>query len=167
MTDTERPRWTLSQAAKRCGTSRATLQRALNAGRIPGAVRDEQGWWQLPLEGLLAAGFLPDRPAPAEDQDSGPHRGGAREHARTPDPAPAEPASELVELRIELERERARADLERTRREAAEQLAAERAARVADLQHSLRMLEAGLSDRVQERGGDDEGRGRGLLGWLR
>ena len=154
-----RPRWSLSEAAKRCGTSRASIQRALTAGRIPGAVRDDQGWWQLPLDGLLAAGFVPDRPAPPDAAPTVP----AREPARTPPAEEPGTAQRLVELQIELERERARADLERARREAAEQLAAERAARVADLRDALRMLEAGHSDRA----GDEGQERRGLLGWLR
>lgn len=136
----ERPRWSASEAARRCGVGRATIQRALTAGRIPGATETEKGW-SIPLEGLLAAGFTPDRPTPPDQQPADP-LSTAREHDRAPDPHAREQAHRLAELEKELERERARADVEQARRIAAEQLAAERAERVADLRHALRMLEA-------------------------
>lgn len=54
-----RPRFSESQAAKLCGVSRSTIQRARTRGDIPGVERVESGW-SLPLEGLLAAGFKPE-----------------------------------------------------------------------------------------------------------
>lgn len=136
----ERPRWSASEAARRCNVGRATIQRALAAGRIPGATETERGW-SIPLDGLLAAGFTPDRPTPPEQQPAkAPST--AREQARAPDAHSGEQAQRLAHLEKELERERARADVEQARRIAAEQLAAERAERVADLRHALRMLEA-------------------------
>ncbi len=136
----ERPRWSASEAARRCNVGRATIQRALAAGKIPGATETEKGW-SIPLDGLLAAGFTPDRYAPPEQRPAkAPST--AREHDRVLETPSGEQAHRLAELEKELERERARADVEQARRIAAEQLAAERAERVADLRHALRMLEA-------------------------
>lgn len=63
-------------AAKRTGVGRATITRRLQAGQIPGATRDERGNWQIPPEGLRAAGL---DPAAAEQQHPG---AGAAEVAR-------------------------------------------------------------------------------------
>lgn len=136
----ERPRWSLTEAARRCGVGRATLQRRLAAGAIPGAVRGDKGW-ELPLEGLLAAGFVPDRPSAAGDPPASTTRP-AREPARAPEPTGPEHAQRIAELEAALAAERARADLEAARRAAAEQVAAIQAERVADLRHALRMIEA-------------------------
>lgn len=120
------PMWSASEAARRCGISRATMTRRLQADAIPGATRDESGAWLVPLSGLLAAGFHPDRPAPAEEED--PQDQDAADALRD-----AHHARELAEVRAAL-------DLERARRQAAEELAAERAARVADLRQALLAL---------------------------
>lgn len=120
------PVWSASEAARRCGISRATMTRRLQADAIPGATRDESGAWLVPLSGLLAAGFHPDRPAPAEEE--GPQDQDAADALRD-----AHHARELAEVRAAL-------DLERARRQAAEELAAERAARVADLRQALLAL---------------------------
>ena len=56
--------------------------------------------------------------------------------------APSPGEANRRKLEQALEREHARADLEHAHRIAAEQLAAERAERVADLRHTLRMIEA-------------------------
>ena len=122
--------FTAADAARRCGVARSTLTRRLHAGEIPGAAKDDDGAWRVPLAGLLAAGLVPDAHRPPADADD--------------DPAPvldaaariaaAEHAAAIARLEGELLAERAR-------REAAETLAAERAARVADLQNALRMIE--------------------------
>jgi hypothetical protein len=123
--DNGRPRWSAAEAAKRCGVGRATIQRRLDAGQIPGATKTEQGW-SIPLEGLLAAGFTPDRPSPPED---------AREHVR----APVEHDHLAARVR-ELEQQLADAHAARAH---AEQIAAERD-RVIEAQAAhLRMLTAG------------------------
>lgn len=132
MTDQEQrhgPFWSASEAARRCGIGRATMTRKLQAGEITGATRNDDGHWQVPLTGLLAAGLRPDRPALPEDD----HQHGEDDVGKTGDDVTA--AVELAELRGQLA-------LERARREAAEQLAAERAARIDDLRHVLRALEA-------------------------
>lgn len=136
----ERPRWSASETARRCGVGRATIQRALAAGRIPGATETSKGW-SIPLDGLLAAGFTPDRPSPPDPVPAAPARA-AREHDRTPDPDPTGHAHRIAELEAALAAERARADLEHAHRLAAESLAAERAERVADLRLALRQLGA-------------------------
>lgn len=136
-----RPRWSASEAARRCGVGRATIQRALADDRIPGAIDTDKGW-SIPIEGLLAAGFTPDRPAPASAQ---PARA-AREHARAPSGTDSEHAHRIAELEAELTAERARADLEHAHRIAAESLAIERAERVADLRLVLRQLTAAPAD---------------------
>ena len=128
--DDGRPVFTAADAARRCGVARSTLMRRLHAGEIPGAAKDDDGAWRVPLAGLLAAGLVPDAHRPPADADD--------------DPAPvldaaariaaAEHAAAIARLEGELLAERAR-------REAAETLAAERAARVADLQNALRMIE--------------------------
>ena len=137
----ERPRWSAAEAARRCGVGRATIQRALTAGRIPGPEQTDAGW-SIPLEGLLAAGFNPSAPAPAEDTAPP-----AREHDRAADHPVPEQARRIAELERELAEARRLADLERVRRESAEALAAERAERVVDLRQALRMLEAAPADR--------------------
>lgn len=133
----DRPRWSASEAARRCGVGRATIQRALDAGRLPGAVQTDKGW-QIPLEDLLAAGFKPDRPTSTGAPTTPPPARSTRAAAPSPDQA-----QRVAELETLLAAERARADLEHAHRIAAEQLAAERAARVDDLRHALRMIEAG------------------------
>lgn len=143
----ERPRWSAAEAARRCGVGRATIQRALAAGRIPGAEQTDAGW-SIPLEGLLAAGFKPDRYQPHDPQQHTP-AAPAREHDRAADHPVSEQARRLADLEAELAEARSQAALERVRREAAEALAAERAERVTDLQQALRMIEAAPADRPQ------------------
>lgn len=125
------PLWSASEAARRCGIGRATMTRKLQAGSIPGATRDEQGHWQVPLSGLLAAGFHPDRPSPPEeDADQGVE----------------DIAAKLAEVEQELALERGRREaMEKTSEQIAElhrKLAAEKDKRIEDLQNALRMLEA-------------------------
>lgn len=143
----ERPRWSAAEAARRCGVGRATIQRALTAGRIPGAEQTDAGW-SIPLEGLLAAGFKPDRYQPHDPQQHTP-AAPAREHDRAADHPVPEQARRLADLEAELAEARSQTALERVRRESAEALAAERAERVVDLRQALRMLEAAPADRPQ------------------
>jgi hypothetical protein len=126
----DRPRWSLSEAARRCGVGRATLQRKIEAGRIPGATKTENGW-SIGVEDLLAAGLHPDRPTPPAAQ---------KHPAREPALAVSgqvlpEHARRIAELEAELA-------TERVKRAAAEQLAAGRGEHITDLRTSLRMLEA-------------------------
>jgi len=125
----DRPRWSLSEAARRCGVGRATLQRKIEAGHIPGATKTDNGW-SIGVEDLLAAGLHPDRPTPPAVQ---------KHSAREPALAAPGPVTQHVRRIAELEAELA---TERVKRAAAEQLAAGRAEHITDLRTSLRMLEA-------------------------
>jgi hypothetical protein len=125
----DRPRWSLSEAARRCGVGRATLQRKIEAGHIPGATKTDSGW-SIGVEDLLAAGLHPDRPTPPAVQ-----KHSAREHALAAPGQVPEHARRIAELEAELA-------TERVKRAAAEQLAAGRAEHITDLRTSLRMLEA-------------------------
>ena len=129
--DDGRPVFTAADAARRCGVARSTLTRRLQAGEVPGAAKDDDGAWRVPLAGLLAAGMVPDAYRPPADGDDDPAPPVPDAAARI---AAAEHAAAIARLEGELLAERAR-------REAAETLAAERAARVADLQNALRMIE--------------------------
>ena len=133
----ERPRWTAAEAARRCGVGRATIQRALAAGRIPGAEQRENGW-SIPAEGLLEAGFKLDGYRPRDTEQPAPVTPD-REHDRAAD----EQARRVTELEQQLAESRRFAELERMGREHAEALAAERAERIVDLRQALRQLEQG------------------------
>ncbi|HPE35682.1 MAG TPA: helix-turn-helix domain-containing protein [Spirochaetales bacterium] len=128
-----RPRWSASEAARRCGVGRATIQRALSAGKFPNASKTDNGW-TIPLEDLLAAGFRPDRPAPPDAP--------AREHDQEGTGQVPELTARLRALRAELDTERARTESERALRAAAEHLAAVQEQRANDLKAMLRALQA-------------------------
>jgi len=120
--------FTVSQAAEVCQVSRKTITRRYDQLKLGGAYKDKAGQWAIPVAALLHAGLTPGRPA-------------------APDTVPSTQASALGQqdtatgLRVaELE---AQVTEYRHRAEVAEQLAAERSARVEDLRQALRMLEAG------------------------
>jgi len=120
--------FTVSQAAEVCQVSRKTITRRYDQLKLGGAYKDKAGQWAIPVAALLHAGLTPGRPA-------------------APDTVPSTQASALGQqdtatgLRVaELE---AKVTEYRHRAEVAEQLAAERSARVEDLRQALRMLEAG------------------------
>lgn len=66
-TATLRPALTISEAVQACEVSRATLKRRLGAGELPGAYKDEEGSWRIPVDVLLAAGFRLHRPGPVHE----------------------------------------------------------------------------------------------------
>lgn len=142
-----RPALSISEAARRTGTSRTTVRRRLDAGELQWAWRTPDGAWRVPVSDLLACGFeLSDGPRPS-----------------------AEPStdSEADSGRVaQLERDLA---VERARREAAERIAAERLDRVEDLRGVLRALEAG--ERREEPPAADSdtvtARAGGWRSWLR
>ncbi|WP_149360262.1 hypothetical protein [Lolliginicoccus suaedae] len=138
-TTSTRPRWSAAEAARRCNVGRATIQRALDGGKLPGAVKTEDGW-QIPLEDLLAAGFKPDRPAPPEDAAAKAETARSVEKTELPELSKLE--SRVKELETELVSIKSRAESEAALRAAAEILAQERLDRVSDLRTALRMLEA-------------------------
>lgn len=124
-----RPRWTLAEASRRTGTSRATLLRRIESGKIPGARKDDNGW-SIGIEDLLAAGFTPDRAQPPMDV-----HGHVHEHVQ--------PNVDTARRVAELEHQLALAHAQRA---AAEQIAAERE-RIIEVQSmALRMLEARAPD---------------------
>lgn len=100
-----RPRWSLSEASKRTGVSRTTLLRRIEAGKIPGAIKTDEGW-SIGIEDLIGAGIIPDRPSQPE---------GVRGHGH--------PDFDHVQRIADLERELAVAHAQRA---AAEQVAVER-----------------------------------------
>jgi len=125
--------FTVAQAAEVCQVSRKTITRRYDQLKLGGAFKDKAGQWAIPVAALLHAGLTPGRPA-------------------APDTVSSTQASTLGQqdtatgLRVaELE---AKVTEYRHRAEVAEQLAAERSARVEDLRQALRMLEA--SRPVQE-----------------
>jgi hypothetical protein len=74
----------MGEAVRTTGVARSTLQRRLAAGQIEGAYRNADGGWVIPMNGLIAAGFLPRTTPPDE--------------AVEPDP------DEIAALRAEVER---------------------------------------------------------------
>lgn len=137
----QRPRWSAAEAARRCGVGRATIQRALENGRIANAEKTDDGW-QIPVESLLAAGFKPTA-EPVVKAEGTTLAEGDREHDR----APKEDAH-TAELRAQIEALTANLDTERARREHAEQdaehareIAAERGQHIETLTIAMRLLE--------------------------
>lgn len=51
-THTQRPRLTIREAVEQFDVSRATVKRGLYSGRYPGADKDENGLWRIPVEAL-------------------------------------------------------------------------------------------------------------------
>lgn len=89
------PTLSLPEAVKATGVPRATLQRRLRAGQVPGAHVATDGKWVIPVAGLIGAGMVPrTTPAPVDE------------------PAPVNQA-ELDALRTE--NQRLRAELETAR----------------------------------------------------
>jgi hypothetical protein len=111
--DQELERLTITQAAERAGVARSTIRRALDRGRFPGAIRDDDQarTWLIPAGELDQAGYRPRNGA----------TGASGASLSTPQPAPQAGASVgalalLSELGPLLERvsnaERERADAE-------------------------------------------------------
>ena len=124
----------------------------LYADEIPGAEKID-GTWQIPVPGLIAAGFKPGRPTPSTEPDQNANHAvqeGVHESDRTDTKVSAEELyerlREIAELKAQVEIEKARVSVEVARREAAEQLAEERRGRISYLQHALRMLTPSTKD---------------------
>jgi len=146
--------FTVPQAAEVCQVSRKTITRRYDQLKLGGAYKDKAGQWAIPVAALLHAGLTPGRPA-------------------APDTVPSAQASALGQqdtaTRLRVAELEAQVTEYRHRAEVAEQLAAERSARVEDLRQALRMLEAGrplpMPDPMPRRrhpyrppdGGDDGG----------
>lgn len=128
-----RPVLTLAQAVDASDVSRSTLRRWLQTGKVPGAIRTDDGGWAIPVEGLLAAGAHLHAPG-------GPDPGVTTSVSRDHEPGPA---GTLDALRAEVDELRMEVTLARLRREKAEAIAEERGRALDDARRMLRMLEAG------------------------
>lgn len=144
--------WTPQKAAEECQVGRSTIMRKLYADEIPGAEKID-GTWQIPVPGLIAAGFKPGRPTPSTEPDGDANpavQEGVHESDWTDTKVSAEELyerlREIADLKAQVEIEKARVSVEVARREAAEQLAEERRERITDLQHALRMLTPSTKD---------------------
>ena len=56
---TQRPTFTLAEAAKLVGVSRSSVRRRLDQGAFSGAYKTSGGIWKVPLTDLLGAGLKP------------------------------------------------------------------------------------------------------------
>ena len=103
--------WSAAESARQCGVSRATIDRAIKAGKLA-AEKDDEGAWRISPHALIEAGLNPGKPSP-------------------PDPVPVvddrDQRGELERLRTELSDARADSrvltaerDAERYKRESAE-----------------------------------------------
>lgn len=127
-----RPRFTLSEAAQLTKTSRSTLRRRLDSDAFPHAAKDDDGFWRIPVEDLLAAGLTLSRTVPDTPHEPVPDTPRAREENE-----------QLVQrLKDQLAELRAQIEVERAHRTAAEQIAAERAEHLDTARRALRMIEA-------------------------
>ena len=125
--------FTVSQAADVCQVSRKTITRRYQQLKEGGAYKDKAGQWAIPAVALLHAGLAPGRPAAPDTVPS--------TQASAPGQQDTATGLRVAELEAQVTEYRHRAEV-------AEQLAAERSARVEDLRQALRMLEA--SRPVQE-----------------
>jgi len=130
-----RPSWSISEAARRCGVSRATIGRHLAKGKFPDAVQTETSW-AIPLDNLLAAGFTPDRPAPP---DPAPEVLQQAEQLRATD----ELAQRLRAAEDALEREREARAAAEARADRVEAVDVVKDRLIAQLERQVLMLEAG------------------------
>jgi hypothetical protein len=133
--------FTLQGAADACGVDPKSIRRRRQQLEDHGSQRNEDGSWSIPLGALLAAGLHPGKPSPP-DAPPGQHEVGGRPAS----PGAAPEAARIAELERLLTEERAARLLEQVQRQAAEQLAAERKAWIADLRLALRAIEAGRPD---------------------
>ena len=117
----ERPRLTITEAARAAGMHRNSIRRRLDAGQFPNAHKNPVGVVEIPLDDLLAAGLELNKPAPPAP---------AVQPPETPEPAEVDRLREQVQ---ELEH----------RAELAEALASERERALEDLRVALRALGPG------------------------
>jgi len=105
---------TISEAARSCGVNRRTIRHHRQAGDFPGAFKDQDGMWRIPVEDLEWVGLHPDLGRASEDPM-------------------ATGKVDLLRTEVAVLRERLRA---------AELIAMEREKRIEDLRLILRMLPA-------------------------
>lgn len=103
---TNRPAWTLTEAAERTKASRSTLRRYHEAGKFPHAYKDSRNQWRFPIEDLLAAGVELVKASPTEQaQDAQPEQAAPAQLPTTPD-AEAQRRLHELELQLAVEREK-------------------------------------------------------------
>lgn len=120
---TERPEFTIKEAAEACQVSVKTIRRRLDGDKFPNAHRLDDGPgspWLIPLDDLIAAGLTPGKPtapAPAEDeQDAAANAddmielGELRAHRDSANEQAARLTAERDRARSDHEQERLRAD---------------------------------------------------------
>jgi hypothetical protein len=61
----ERPRLTITEAARAAGLHRNTIRRRLDGGQFPNAKKGPKGVVEIPVEDLLASGLVLHGPAPS------------------------------------------------------------------------------------------------------
>lgn len=127
-----RPTWSISQAARYCRTSRTSIQRALKAGKLPNAKRENDAW-AIPVDDLITAGFTPD------------HVGAPPLHAtmHAVHPTPAHEGQALIDLRDQLQQEKLRREIAEKDRDHARDQVRLLTENLSDLRTTVRMLEAG------------------------
>lgn len=122
-----RPAFTLSEAAERTGASRSTIRRYRESGKFPNAYKDTDKQWRVPVEDLLASGLSLSGQAQTEQ-------------VSTPIGQSTPPAGEPLSERVrELE---GLLSIERARAAGLERIAAAAEANAADLRMALKMIEA-------------------------
>ena len=57
----------ISEAARACGVNRRTIRHHRQAGDFPGAFKDQDGMWRIPVEDLEWVGLHPDLGRASED----------------------------------------------------------------------------------------------------
>lgn len=113
------PTVSLAEAGAQSHLSVATIRRRLKSDKIPGAVRNEDRSWSIPVASLVAEGIWSGT-TDADDQDDAPS---------APSAPPPDHAAELAAMRHRAELAEQKADL------------LER--QVDDMRTAMRMLEAG------------------------
>ena len=119
------PTVSLAEAGSQSHLSVATIRRRLKAEQIPGAVRNADRSWSIPVASLVAEGIWTGSTAADDDQDD----------------APSAPAPDLT---AELVAMRHRAELAEQKAELLEQ-------QVDDMRTAMRMLEAGPTPQHRRR----------------
>ncbi len=132
---TNRPSFTITDAAVACAVSRKTITRKLPELAGHGAAKDEDGVWRIPVEALLAVGLRPGRSLP----DATPAT--TRPVAARPTTARHQSGPPVSQDTITIARDRW--DDLRIRLARAEAEASERALALADARLALRALTAG------------------------
>jgi hypothetical protein len=119
-----KPALTISEAARACGVNRRIIRRHRQVGDFPGAFRDEDSVWRIPIEDLRLVGLPADLTRKTEETLEEASEG-----------SPEEPLGD-----IRVERLRTEVAVLRERLRAAELIAMEREKRVEDLRLILRLL---------------------------